>query len=355
MELEDLGFDDFFAEARSEAGLETYEVARVTKEHKERYTLHTGSDEYDGEISGHLRFTAAERSDFPAVGDWVVFLPFDGGMGIIHQILPRKTLLERQAVGKHGEKQIIAANIDTAFIVQAADRDFNLNRLERYLTICLGAGITPIILVNKIDLVEKTELDEMVESIEERIPNVPILLNSNETEEGLDSLKAKIETGKTYCLIGSSGVGKSTLVNKLSEADILKTRDISDSNSKGRHTTSHRELVVLGNGGIVIDTPGMRELGMTDNAEGISQTFEQIEELAQDCKYSDCTHQQEEGCAVLEALENNELDTSVFENYMKMQREQFHFQATVAEKRKRDKSFGKMYRAVSKERKKNKY
>ncbi len=354
MTLEDLGYNTTLENYRKENQLDTFNVGRVVLEHKERYVVKTGINEFEAEIIGNLRFSAQNRSDFPAVGDWVAISEYDENKVLIHAIYPRKTIIERQSVGKFGEKQIIATNIDNAFIVQAVDRDFNLNRIERYLTICYTVKVEPIIVLSKVDLVSEDELQKLINQVESRIKNVMVITISNNNLVGYEKLKSIIEKGKTYCLLGSSGVGKSTLTNNLSGGDLMKTGSISLSTSKGKHVTSHRELVVLESGGILVDNPGMREVGMVDVSEGLAQTFDYILELANDCKYSDCKHINEDGCAVLEAVANNIVDRATYENYQKMEREKFYFESTVAEKRKRDKQFGKMVKEIMKNKKQRK-
>lgn len=348
MILDDLGYDIELEKYRKSQSLDVFEVGRIISEHKERYVVKTDKGEYDGEIIGNLRFTAHNRSDFPAVGDWVAISEYDNNKVLIHSVFPRKTIIERQAVGKHGEKQIIATNIDYAFIVQAVDRDFNINRIERYLTICHASKVNPIIVLNKIDLITDNELSILVSKIQERIKKVTILSISNESKKGLIKLKENIKKGKTYCLLGSSGVGKSTLLNNLSGRELMKTNTVSSSTNKGRHVTSHRELIVLENGGILIDNPGMREVGIADSKKGLEITFNEIVKLSKDCKFKDCTHTIEVDCAVLKAVENGIIDKLSYENFLKMEREKEHFESTVAEKRKKDKDFGKMIKNYKK-------
>ncbi len=198
-----------------------------------------------------MRFSAESREDFPAVGDWVAMSTYDTDSAIIHRILPRFSIVKRQAVGQFGEIQVIATNIDYAFLVQAVDRDFNINRLERYLTICYSSKVSPIIILTKTDLINEQEKIELIENVNQRIRNIPVFAISNETQDGYDALNRIIEKGKTFCMLGSSGVGKSTLLNNLSGRSIMRTDSISQSTSKGRHVTSHRELIVLENGGIL--------------------------------------------------------------------------------------------------------
>lgn len=331
------------------------ELGRIIVEHKERYILQSFEGTFNAEITGNLRFTAESRADFPAVGDWVRYMKMDEQNVVILEIFPRFSVLERQAVGKLAEVQIIASNIDCAFLVQAVGHDFNLKRLERYLTICYSANIDPIIILTKIDLIVEDEIKNLLDQISDRIKNVPVIALSSETKDGYKQLETQMEAYSTYCFIGSSGVGKSTIVNQLKKEVVLKTKEISFSTNKGRHTTSHRELFVLPNKSIVIDTPGMREVGITDQSQGIEITYDQINELANECRFSDCTHNNERGCAVLEAIESGDLSEEVYANYQKLKREQEHFSSTVHEKRQRDKEFGKMIKTVLNQKKRNKY
>jgi ribosome biogenesis GTPase / thiamine phosphate phosphatase len=332
-----------------------FTVGRVMQEHRERYVVSDGQEEYDCEVTGNLRFTASSRADFPAVGDWVKFNVYDSNMGIIYQVLPRSSVLERQAVGKNGEKQIISANIDVALIMQSIDNNFNINRLERYLTVCYSSSIEPVLVISKIDLVPVEKIESALKDLDLRERKVKTILMSNTSKKGLDDILGLLEKGRTYCVIGSSGVGKSTLINNLLKKNILRTGSISESTNKGRHITSHRELFILENGAIIIDTPGMKELGVIENEEGIRTTFEEIFNLSLKCKFPDCTHTVESGCAIIEALDNGTIDSNTLENFRRIQREQIHFQTTVAEKRKKDREFGKMAKEIMKEKKKNKF
>lgn len=355
MKLEHFGYSDKIEKLRIQNNLTDFEVGRIISEHKERYIVKTEKGELDAEITGNLRYTANTREDFPAVGDWVAISEYDDDKVLIHSIFPRKTIIERHAVGKQGEKQIIATNIDFAFIVQAVDRDFNINRIERYLTICNTSNVKPIIILNKIDLINDTVLTDLMSKVQERVKQVPVIAISNESQKGIERLRKSIVKGKTYCLLGSSGVGKSSLLNNLSGKQLMKTNEISSSTNKGRHVTSHRELIVLENGGIIIDNPGMREVGIVDSTDGLDITFEAIIELSKDCKFKDCTHTTEVDCAVLKSVESGELDKSSYENYLKMEREKEHFESTVAEKRKKDKNFGKMVKQFKNLKKSNRY
>jgi ribosome biogenesis GTPase len=355
MTLTDLGFTHDLTTYLRNTNLSDFSIGRVTQEHRERYIVSTGDNEYEAEITGNLRFSSTSRHDFPAVGDWVTMTIYDSNQAIIHKILPRKSVLERQAVGKFGEKQIISTNIDVALIMQSIDNNFNINRLERYLTICYSSNIEPVLVISKIDLSMEKDIDIAIKELETRDKKVKYVLLSNVTQQGLGQILAILQKGKTYCVVGSSGVGKSTLINNLLNKNILKTRQISQSTNKGRHTTDHRELFVLENGVIIIDTPGMRELGMTDNSEGIRTTFQEIFELSRTCKFPDCNHVNETGCAVIEALNNGIIDKDSLDNYIKIQIEQQRFQTTIAEKRRKDREFGKMVKNYKKDKDRNKY
>ncbi len=348
MTLEDLGYNSSFEKSRNELDLNTFSVGRVIAENKERYVVRTDKDDYKAEIIGILRYAASSRADFPAVGDWVAVSLYDDQKAIIHNILPRQSVLERQAVGKYGEKQVIAANIDYAFIIQAVDRDFNLNRLERYLVLCHTAGVSPLIVLSKTDLVNETEISMNLKLVNERIKSVPVIAVSNLTKTGYDKLLSMITYGKTYCFLGSSGAGKSTMINTISGTQQMNTDFISPSTKKGRHITSHRELIVLDSGGILIDNPGMREVGIADTENGLEITYEAIISLSDNCRFRDCSHTHEKGCAVREAADSGEIDRSSYENYLKLEREKVHFQSSHAEKRQKDREFGKMIKETMK-------
>jgi ribosome biogenesis GTPase / thiamine phosphate phosphatase len=353
MDLFDLGLTDEIKTYIGENNLSGFSVARVTQEHRERYIVTTGDNEYEAEITGNLRFSAQSRADFPAVGDWVSIMIYDSDQALIHKVLPRKSILERQAVGKFGEVQIISTNIDVAFIMQAINNNYNINRLERYMSLCNSSNIEPVLVLSKTDMCSYEMVQEAKQAVEAREKNLKCIMLSNITLSGLDDILNYIQRGKTYCIVGSSGVGKSTLINNLLKKNVLKTGIISLSTNKGRHITSHRELFVLENGGIVIDTPGMKEIGMTENAGGIITTFTDIHELSLKCRFPDCRHFNETGCAVIEALNNGSIDKDSFDNYMKVTKEQERFQSTVAERRKKDKEFGKMMKNYKKDMKKN--
>jgi ribosome biogenesis GTPase len=238
MTYENLGFNEALENYRIEQNLNSFAIGRVSSEHKERYIIKTPSNEFDSELIGNLRFTAETRYDFPAVGDWVAFSEYDEDKALIHEIFPRVSIIERKAVGKTGQIQIIATNIDCGLIVQAVDRDFNLNRLERYLTICNASKVEPIVVLSKIDLIDESELENIIDQIKQRIKGILVLTVSMHKADGYNAIKQIIKKGQTYCLLGSSGVGKSTLINGISGKLLMETGEISTSVNKGRHITA---------------------------------------------------------------------------------------------------------------------
>lgn len=327
-------------------------IARVLAEHREWYTISNGNQFFDAEITGNIRFSANSREDFPAVGDWVIYQQFDDNFAIINQLLPRETMITRKAIEQEGEIQLIATNIDFALIMQSVERDFNLNRLERYLTIVKSGKVKPIVLLSKTDLISESKLSEILSKINSRAEIEAIVPFSNLDGSGLSSIESLLKPKKTYCLLGSSGVGKSTLINQLLGTNKMDTKSISDSTGKGKHTTTHRELMILKNGALLIDTPGMREIGVTESSSGIEEIFSDIEELSGNCKFGDCSHTNEPGCAILDAILRDDISEQKFTNYQKLQKEVAHFNRTHLEKRKKDKEFGKMCKSVMSAKKK---
>ncbi|MFH1389105.1 MAG: ribosome small subunit-dependent GTPase A [Candidatus Margulisiibacteriota bacterium] len=326
-------------------------TARVVAQYRGKYRVLGESGEAWAEVAGKIIFSAKSPLDYPVVGDLVNIVDLGYGNALIEEILPRKSVLKRKAAGKD-EVQPIAANVDAAFIVQAVDRDFNLNRFERYLTIVQSEKISPVLVLNKIDLLPPEKLAEITAQVKERFKEVPLLTTS--VLSGCDSLARAIEPGQIYCLLGSSGVGKSSLTNKLLGEELIATKEISAQTKKGKHTTTHRELFVLKNGGMIIDNPGMREIGLADAAEGLKSVFAEIEELSWSCKFLDCTHQHEPGCAVLAALKSGDLSEEKYKNYLKLKKENDYYAMSSLEKRQRDKDFGKMVKTALKEVKKRK-
>jgi len=352
--IEDLGYSAFFESNRKKLKLDSFSVARVIVEYKGAYKIKNVSGKYLARITGKQMFNATSREDYPAVGDWVVISEVDKERAVIHGILPRRTMIKRKYSGRN-EIQIIATNIDVAFIIESVDRDYNLNRFERYFAIANAGGIKPVIILNKIDLITKEELRSKLTQIKERFNKVDFIFTSTITNEGLDKLKTYIEKGKTYCFLGSSGVGKSSLINKLLGENIIKTENISSHTGKGKHVTTNREMYFLENGGIVIDNPGMREVGMTDTSVGIDSLFDEITILAKKCRYADCMHIHEPGCEVLSALESGNLDAGKYSNYISLKREAEYYEMTKQEKREKDRKFGKFIKNAKEELKRHGY
>lgn len=294
-------------------------IARVSEQHRELYKVISEFGEIDASVSGKLAYNADDPTSFPAVGDWVMIDRLDGSTGnaIIHHILCRKSVLARQSAGTENAGQVIAANIDTIFICMSLNADFNIRRMERYLTIAWDSRATPVIVLTKSDLC--IDLPQKLNEIASVSMGAEVIPCSSENGNGLDEINAYIGQGKAIAFVGSSGVGKSTLINRLMGQDVLATRAIREDDAKGRHTTTHRQLLLLPNGGIVIDTPGMRELQI--HTGNLSKTFEDIEEIATRCKFGDCSHGAEPGCAIREAIENGTLSEKRFESYQKLQRE----------------------------------
>lgn len=341
--LDNLGFDEWFKSKVEPGRLDSFSIARVISVNKNSYVVSNGQNDIYAELTGKFLFNSDSTLDFPTVGDWVYTQIFDDdSLAIIHDILPRKTLLKRKSSGKKIDYQLIAANIDKAIIVQALDANFNLRRLERYLVMVNEGGIEPVIFLSKSDLVEPEELIKKKEEILNVYPDAEVIAFSNNSAGDIEKLKEVLTAQKTYCLLGSSGVGKTTLLNNLIHQDLYKTQPIREKDGRGKHTTTRRELITVENGAIIIDNPGMRELGVISTDSGIDETFNEISELSGSCKYDDCTHTVEKGCAVLEAVEKGEITHERYNNYIKLYKESVYNEMSYVEKRQKDKKFGKM-------------
>lgn len=351
-QLESIGFDRWFLKNVDTESRERFEIARVTAVHRDSCTIHNGRGEMGAELLGKFMYNADSPLDYPAVGDWVLGSFYnDDSFSIIHEILPRRSLLKRKTPGRKVDFQLIAANIDVAFIVQSLDDNFNLRRLERYLVMVNDGNIRPVVLLSKSDLLSPEEVSERVARVHGIMPDLHVQAFSNEDDSGLENVGELLKPGKTYCLLGSSGVGKSTLLNRLAGEDIFETRAVREKDSKGRHTTTRRQLVRLAGGALVIDTPGMRELGNFSLETGLDETFSDIADLAASCRFGDCSHESEAGCTVLEAVTDGRLSEERYRNYLRMMKESAYNDMSYLEKRRKDKQFGKFVKLVMKDKK----
>lgn len=323
------GWDDFFQNQLPDPVSDSLQLARVICEERNLYRIQSGSNQIHwASISGKLQFNATTRIDYPAVGDWVlVELPQQSDRGIIHQVLQRKTIIHRKQVGANSDIQILSTNVDFAFITTSVNLDLNYRRIERYLAVARDAGVIPVILLTKVDLCS-LDIKDVIADVQKEFPDVQVHTLSKDEFEQADFLADYLKKGTTSVFIGSSGVGKSTLVNFLISNELngepIKTQEVRTDDDKGRHTTTSRHLYVSRYGGLVIDTPGMRELQLSDHSEGLSSQFSDIEELVKNCRFRDCQHQSEPGCAIKEAITEGTLSEKRWGSYQKLEAEVRH-------------------------------
>lgn len=318
-ELSALGFGPFFEEQLDRSGIAGGVPARISAEHRGGYQVWSSTGQGPGQLSGRLR-RELESAGLPGVGDWVVLKaePGEDRTAIIDHLLARRTVFTRGAAGREARTQVVAANVDLVFVVCGLDADFNVRRIERYVARIWASGAQPSVILNKADVCEDSA--SSVAEVESRCPGVSVLATSALRAEGLGELRASIGHGITAAFVGSSGAGKSTLVNALVGEQRMPTGEVRERDGRGCHVTTHRQLVLLPGGGLLLDTPGMRELQLVD-ADGLDSVFNEIATLAVQCRYRDCRHELEPGCAVKEAVESGELSAERLEHYQKLQRE----------------------------------
>ena len=333
------GWSEFFELRFQPYSAGDYKAGRVVLEYNHLYRVYTEQGELLADVAGKLRHESSDRADLPKVGDWVVVQPrSEEGKATIHAVLPRQSKFVRKVAGSRTEEQIVGANIDTVFLVTSLNQDFNVRRLERYLVVAMESGARPVIVLSKADLSDQVE--ELLTEIQAVAKGVPVHAISVIKREGLDELMSYFRDGETVALLGSSGVGKSTLINHLIGRDVQKVKEIREHDGRGQHATTHRELILLPQGGLVLDTPGMRELHLWDGEESLQLAFDDIEALASSCYFSDCQHADEPRCAVREALAAGTIDGARFQSYAKLQKELKHvarkqdINAQITEKKK---------------------
>ncbi len=348
MELTEMGFDGW-TEAHSAPLLQPdHSLARVTAVDRGAFVIRNREGEIHAGLAGRMRFASESALDLPCVGDWVcVQCHASGGPAIIHRVVPRRTFLRRKRAGRSVEFQMIAANIDVAFIVQACAHDFNPARLDRYLVMVQEGGIEPWIVLTKTDLVSPEQLAQTLGHVTQTCASVRILALSNETGMGLPEIRALLVPGRTYCLLGSSGVGKTTLINRMIGCDALDTQEVS-ATGEGMHTTSRRQLLLLDSGAMLIDTPGMRELGLLETGDGLDDTFADIGETSAKCRFTNCTHTEEPGCAVRQAVADGSLGEARYRSFLKLRKETEFHDLPYSEKRPEAKTFGRCIQSARK-------
>lgn len=347
IDLARLGWNEWFEERVNCGSADT--IARVAAVDRDLLLLMDQTGTFRAKLAGSYLYRHHLSQELPCVGDWVcVEKDPTGDFGLVNTLLERRTALRRKSAGDSVDYQMIAANVDVVMIVQSCHYDFNLKRLERYLVMVRDGGADPCVLLTKTDLVAPEVLASQLAEIRAAGVTAPVLTLSNVTREGIDDLERTLLPAKTYCLVGSSGVGKSTIINQLIGRERLETKGVSGS-GEGRHTTVRRELIILAGGALVIDNPGMREFGILGAESGIDASFSDILECASGCRYRNCSHTGEPGCAVLAAVNSGALGQEHYDNYIKLREESDFYQMSYAEKRKKDRNFGKYIKSVKKD------
>jgi len=348
MRLLDLGFDSWFEAQSAKFYQEGCSFARISAVDRGTYLIRNEKGEVPAELTGRLSYLIDDSADLPCVGDWVTAQYYDNDTAaIIHKVFPRKTLLRRKTAGENVGYQMIAANIDTAFIIQSCHFDFNPRRLERYLIMAADGHVESVIILTKTDLIPQDELDHKLATVNS-VTKARVIALSNITCSGFGEFQQMLSPGKTYCLLGSSGVGKTTLINRIIGREDYETKAVS-STGEGTHTTTRRQLIVLAQGAMLIDTPGMRELGIVGADDGVAVGFGEFVSFAANCRYADCHHEHEPGCAVRAAIEDGKLSAERFSSYIKLKKESEFYGMSSLDKRKKDKAFGRFIKSAKKQ------
>lgn len=349
MKLSDMGFDQWFQAHVSDLRQEGRNIVRISAVDRGSYLIRNQTGEVPAELAGKFYFQVESSVDLPCVGDWVTVQYHNNDTAaIIHEVFPRKTFLRRKSAGEKVDFQMIAANIDVAFLAQSCHFDFNLRRMDRYLVMAADGGVEPIVVLTKTDLITPKELEQKLAAIRSSTISARVLALSNITGVGFDEFQQVLVSGRTYCLLGSSGVGKTTLINHLIGEKAFETKPVSGT-GEGTHTTSRRQLIVLNQGSMLIDTPGMRELGLLGASEGVNQDFQEVFRLSLNCRYPNCGHTQEPGCAVRAAVISGVLNEDRYSSYMKLKKESEYHELSYLDKRKKDRAFGRFIKTAKKQ------